>query len=200
MCAVYRLACWFQARLATNERSFQLEECIFGWDAGYRIEEDNCELKITMRIRLNPDADVTQAQIDERTNIWKTGIESIWSGQYLIERTDGECICEIYNVTVEVLWVDSNEHHTVDVRVGPDGSFSNLWDTADDEYTAAHEFGHLLGFVDEYYDIRCPDRDLSDDNSIMEVSGSGYGVKVRHYEPFARWVSLRTCCEYDVKT
>jgi hypothetical protein len=97
-----------------------------------------------------------------------------------------------------VQWVESGQHHTVNVDPGNDRSNMSQWYIEDGGQTAAHESGHMFGNPDEYAEAdRCPDRDVHTDNTIM---GSGSQVKSRHYQRFADWLSNRTCCDYEVKS
>jgi hypothetical protein len=185
--------------MAPNERSFAMAECIFGWTAAYRIVEtdkEGCSLRIIVRIRLDPDDDVTAEEIANLRTIWEPGIEGRWSNRFMIGRLRGSCACASYPVTFDVRFVDEGEHHTVRVRRGPARSNMTTWDTDDTENTAAHEFGHMLGFPDEYADEDCPDRLVAADDSVMRFNTGS--VMNRHYQPFAVWLSNRTCCEYAV--
>ena len=183
---------------APNEVSRSVSECIYGWTSAYRIEDiGDCTLRVTVRIRLNPDADVTAAELAALRTTWESGIESTWSGKFAITKSGGRCnCCQQYSLTFDVQFVDSGQHHTVRVRRGPARSNMTTWDTSDTGGAASHEFGHMLGFADEYADPACPSRTVTSDGSIM-ASNTG-AVKSRHYEPFARWISRRTGCRYVV--
>jgi hypothetical protein len=122
----------------TEEISFSVSECIYGWTAAYAQRGTT----ITVRIRLNPDDGISEETMATLRNTWKTGIEQKWSNRFGCCTSPG-CIgkCRL-NFRVE--WVDSNEHHTVRVRVGPARSNMTLWDTSDTGDVASHEFGHML--------------------------------------------------------
>jgi hypothetical protein len=190
ICAIRR---WF---LAPNERSIPCSECIYGWTAAYRIVEESCALRITVRIRLNPDADVTADEIAALRAVWEPGIEERWSNRFLVSRLGGDCGCTTYAVTFDAQFVDADEHHLVRVVRGPGRSNMRKWHTDDTAGIAAHEFGHMLTFPDEYADEECPDRFVATDESIMRTTAGD--PMTRHYQPFATWVSNRTCCEYGV--
>jgi hypothetical protein len=191
-----QIICILRRALAPNEVSFSCSECIFGWTAAYRITEGKCALRITICIRLNPDDDVTAEEIADLRAVWEPGIEERWSNRFTATRLAGDCACTSYNVTFDVRFVDSGEHHLVRVVRGPGRSNMRKWHTDDTAGVAAHEFGHMLSFPDEYADEDCPDRVVATDDSIMRTT-AGFPMG-RHYQPFATWVSNRTCCDYVV--
>src|SRR5688572_24717464 len=87
------LICAIRRAMAPNERSFSMAECIFGWTAAYRIIEthkEGCALRIFVRIRLEPDDDVTAEEIANLRAIWEPGIENRWSNRFTIGRTAGD--------------------------------------------------------------------------------------------------------------
>lgn len=193
------IVCWFKRVFAPNEYWELKTECIYGWKSAYRADLDlkTCTLKITLRIRLVPDDDVTEADLANVRALWEPAIEGAWSGQFPIMRQDGSCTCERYTVSVDVQFVDSNEHHAVAVHSGGGRADMTNWYVNSSGGTASHESGHMFGNIDEYADDSCPDRVVTSDGSIMRNSRTG-SVKERHYESFQRWVSNRTCCEYTV--
>ena len=195
ICAILRL---IGSIFAPNEISRAISECIYGWTSAYRIQDiGDCRIRVTVRIRLNPDADVTAAELATLQTTWETGIESTWSNAFQITRTGGRCnCCQQYSVSFDVQWVTSGQHHTVRVRRGPARSNMTTWDTADTSGAASHEFGHMLGLADEYADANCPDRVVTSDGSIM-ASNSG-AVKSRHYQAICDWIDRRTACRYSV--
>lgn len=191
-----RIICLIRRFFAPNERSFSISECIYGWTAAYRIVDGDCVLQITVRIRLNPDADVTAAEIAALQAVWEPGIEARWSNRFMINRSSGDCGCPSYPVRFDVQFVNAGQHHTVRVRRGPARSNMTTWDTADDAGAASHEFGHMLGLADEYADANCPNRVVATDNSIMRTNTGD--TMNRHYQGFAVWLSNRNCCGFVV--
>lgn len=189
--------CAIRRFMAPNEFSESKSECIYGWTSAYRADHNTreCMLTVTLRIRLNPDSDVSAADLANARTRWENAIERNWTGQFNLVLTDGTCRCEMYTVVVDVQFVNSNEHHTVRVRAGSGRANMTNWFVEDSGATAAHEAGHMFGNIDEYVDSECPGRTITSDNSLMQTLAGD--VKERHYESFERWLSNRTCCTYE---
>jgi hypothetical protein len=191
--------CTFRRLLAANEFSESRSECIYGWTSAYRADVDlkRCTLRISLRIRLVPDAGVSATDLANARATWEPAIEAAWAGQFPLIRTDGTCSCERYRVEVDIQFVASGEHHTVRVRPGSGRANMTNWYVTDSGATAAHEAGHMFGNADEYSYSNCPARTVTSDGSLMQtLSGN---VKTRHYESFQRWASNRTCCTYEAR-
>lgn len=195
-CVIY---CAIRRLLAPNEFSTSRSECIYGWTSAYRADLDlrECVLRITLRIRLVPQAGVSATDIANVQAVWEPAIEQRWSGQFPLLRADGTCTCARLTVVCDVQWVTSGEHHAVDVRAGAGRADMTHWFVTDSGGTAAHEAGHMLGNPDEYEDEACPGRTVTSDNSLMQTTGGT--VRPRHYEGFAQWASNRTCCTYRIR-
>jgi hypothetical protein len=146
----------------TEEVSFAVNECIYGWTAAFAQHGT----RITVRIRLVPDAGITAETMATLRNTWQRGIEDKWSNRFGCCDTPGcDCRCAL---TFGVEWVDSNEHHAVRVRVGPNRSDMGNWDTLDTGDVASHEFGHMLGYPDEYSSSTCPSRSPVNTGTVMD--------------------------------
>lgn len=190
-------SCLLRRLRAPEEFSEGKSECIYGWTSAYRIEDvGDCHLRITLRIRLVPDAGVSEARLAACMERWRTGIQDAWTGRFTLMLLDGDCQCKRYTVEVRVEWVNGGEHHRVRVRAGSGRADMLNWYETSTAGTAAHEAGHMLGNPDEYVDASCPDRTVTSDGSIMQTSQTGT-VKTRHYAGFGRWASDRTCCTYE---
>jgi hypothetical protein len=146
--------------MARQEFSFGVSECVYGWTARFRQTWTH----ILIRIRLNPDAGISNATMNTLRTTWRNGIVNTWSNRWGCGRS-GELTCRL---TFEVQWVNSDQHHTVRVRPGPERSNMTTWDTNDTGSVAAHEFGHMLGHVDEYYDSNCPGRSPVNTGTVMD--------------------------------
>jgi hypothetical protein len=190
--------CLLRRLFTGNEVSQSRSECIYGWTAAYQItERRDCVLVVVLRIRLQPDSGVTQQQLQTARSTWEPAIEQAWTDRFRIVRTAGPCPCREYRVTVDVQWVTTGEHHTVQVHAGSGRADMGNWFLNSTGGTAAHEVGHMFGNPDEYPDPACPGRTVTSDNSIMRSSQRGQ-VRPRHYQGFADWISARTCCDYVV--
>lgn len=146
----------------TQEISSSVSECIYGWTAAYAQRGT----RITVRIRLDPDDDVSAETMNTLRERWRTGIEGKWSDRFgCCGRPDCAGGCPL---TFRVEWVDSGEHHAVRVRRGPMRSNMTTWDTEDTGDVASHEFGHMLGHPDEYPDSNCPSRSPVSTGTVMD--------------------------------
>jgi hypothetical protein len=152
----------------------RLSECIYGWTARYRQEGTH----IIVRIELDPDAGIPDTTMATLRNTWKTGIENKWSNHFACRCTSSVCFRQ-GTLTFEVLWVNNSPHHTVRVRQGPARSNMTTWDTNDSGDVASHEFGHMIGLVDEYADAACPSRSPVNTGTVMDDNTE---VVERHVE------------------
>ncbi len=147
--------------VARQEISFSVSECVFGWTARYQQTWSD----VVVRIRLNPDAGITNETMATLRNTWETTIQDRWSNRWAVGRS-GEIALPL---RFDVQWVTSGEHHAVRVRPGPERSNMGTWDTADTGAVASHEFGHMIGNPDEYAEPdRCPARNPVNTGTIMD--------------------------------
>jgi hypothetical protein len=160
--------------MARKESSFGVSECIYNWTASFQQIWSH----IIVRIRLNSDAGIPIATMNTLRTTWQTGIQSTWSNQWGCGRP-GEATCSL---TFEVQWVGNNEHHVVQIRQCPQGTFcqtnKGLWHTGDTGAVAAHEFGHMLGNSDEYADTSCPSRNPVNSGTIMDNNSNNIPARL----------------------
>jgi hypothetical protein len=159
----------------TEEVSFAVSECVYSWTAAYAQRGTH----ITVRIRLVPDAGISAETMATLRDTWQRGIEEKWSNRFgCCDAAGCDCQCAL---TFSVEWVDSNEHHAVNVHVGPARSDMTNWDTMDTGDVASHEFGHMLGHPDEYSASACPRRDPVNTGTVMDDNTE---VVQRHVQQF----------------
>jgi hypothetical protein len=192
------LLCWLKRLFTGNEVSATRSECIYSWTEAWRAtEESDCRLNVVVRVRLQPDAGITTAQVQAVQAAWEPVVERSWSNQFPLRLTKGGCDCERYTVSLDLQWVTSGEHHVVQLHAGSGRADMGNFFLNNTGGTIAHEVGHMLGNSDEYTDPACPGRTVTSDGSIMQNSQTGT-VRQRHYQGFANWISARTCCAYQV--
>ena len=147
--------------MSRQQHSFGVSECIFGWTAAF----EQTWTHVTVRIRLNPDAGITNATVAGLQTTWENGIETTWTHRWSCGRA-GELPCRL---SFDVRWVNANQHHSVRIIPGPARSNMGTWDTQDGGGVAAHEFGHMLGNVDEYAEVNvCPNRNPVNTGTVMD--------------------------------
>lgn len=143
----------------------------------------------------------TSEAVAERAEAWRREIRRRWSRQHRIRALGDACPCEAYDVDIDVEWVTENPHQTVSVHSGcGDVNSQNLYVDMSD-YTAAHEFGHWLGLLDEYPG---PCTESTGLHSIMWGSDIARAVGVVgrvqpfHYHFFAEWLARTRCCDFEI--
>lgn len=82
------------------------------------------------------------------------GIEGNWNNKFRLEINDPQCGQKVLPVAFRVLWVDDQQHYTLQIhkrydRENVTGDVMNV-SLATELTTYAHEFGHCVGMPDEY--------------------------------------------------
>jgi hypothetical protein len=157
--------------LSRENHSFQQSECVFKWTAAFEQTWSH----IVIRISLNPDSGIPAATINNLMTTWKNGIGSMWNNHWSCGRL-GEAICPF---TFEVQWVSANAHHPVQVHSGSGRANMLNWYTLNGGNVAAHEFGHMLGLVDEYSEPAvCPNRNPVNTGTIMDNNSNNIPARM----------------------
>jgi hypothetical protein len=126
----------------TYEESFT-EEMMEGYTAGgtgefeWALEQD--QLRVEVPIRFVPDEGVTVP-----VSTWSGQIDGRWN-QFAVTEPGGRKIP--INIRMRD---DPSGFHRVNVHAGFDRANTANWYLQQDENTAPHEFGHLMGLPDEY--------------------------------------------------
>ena len=117
----------------------------YSWRARFhvRVDQPSCRVTVTLKVRLN--GAITQAQRDA----WESAIESAWTNRF---KLCCSCCCctDGYTIHTDIQFVDSGEHQVV--TVGDTTTNMGNWGR-DDATDVGHEFGHMLGALDEYFTV-----------------------------------------------
>ncbi|MGH3024531.1 MAG: hypothetical protein ACRDNI_12810 [Gaiellaceae bacterium] len=123
----------------------------YGWRARFHlaVDEARCRATVTVRIRLN--GAITPAQ----QAAWETAIENAWNNRF---KLCCRCCCcrGGYAIVADVQFVGTGEHQVV--NVGTATTNMGNWGAAD-TVDVRHEFGHMLGALDEYFTVNGVDHD-----------------------------------------
>jgi hypothetical protein len=157
--------------MSRQEHSFGLTECIFAWTAAFEQTWSH----IRIRIQLDPEQGIPPATMNNLMTLWQNGIVNTWSNRWGCGRL-GELTCPF---EFEVLWVIANPHHTVTVHQGSGRANMSNWYTTGSGGVAAHEFGHMLGQVDEYYENPpCPNRNPVNTGTVMDNNSNNVPARM----------------------
>jgi hypothetical protein len=123
----------------------------YGWRARFRasVDEANCRVTVTVRVRLSG------AITDAQRTAWETAIENAWSNRF---KLCCECCCcqDGYTIVCDIQFVARGEDQVV--NVGTSTTNMGNWG-ANDTVDVGHEFGHMLGALDEYFTVNGVDYD-----------------------------------------
>lgn len=127
----------------------------YSWKAIYQIQIDRTNRTVKVLMKLKVSGTITE---DQKAG-WKSALETKWNNKAKIRCVSGTTTT-VYPVSFDVSYVSSGEHYVVTAnsadateggRSGLGGTTSMLgWGVAD-TVDIGHEFGHMLGCVDEYF-------------------------------------------------
>jgi hypothetical protein len=117
----------------------------YAWRARFRVEvrKAPCRVTITVRIRLNGTINAAQQAA------WKSALETAWSNLFKL-CYDADCCPDGSSIEAKVWFVTNQEHQVV--NVGASTTNMGNWG-ANDTVDINHEFGHMLGALDEYFTV-----------------------------------------------
>ena len=117
----------------------------YSWRARFnvRVDQAACRVTATVRVRLN--GNITQAQRDA----WEAAVENAWNNQF---KLCCRCCCcrNGYAIGADIQFVNNGEHQVV--TVGDSTTNMGNWGR-NDTVDVRHEFGHMLGALDEYFTV-----------------------------------------------
>jgi hypothetical protein len=180
--------------------------------ARYEVDFTPLECMLTIRVRLVPDANVTQVQTDAVKAETEREFLRLWDNKFYLDETvtgrlpfidPRATSTERFFLRVRVLFVNSGQHVRVRLSRGPGRNNETHWyATGSIAMARAHELSHTLGLNDEYIDSSVPRRrnatapGVFDDHSLL---GNYYTegvanaeVKLRHGQQLAADISRAT--------
>lgn len=117
----------------------------YSWRARFllTLDEPNCTARVLIRVRL-----VGTITAGQRA-AWETAIEAVWNSRFKLCRKS--CCCsDGLRIATDIQFVTSGEHQVV--NVGATTTNMGNWG-ASDTVDVSHEFGHMLGALDEYFTV-----------------------------------------------
>ena len=176
----------------------------------YQLPDDHYELIVFMKLQFffkDNETHVWQChEEDPFIEDWHQAIHDAWGNKLIHTLPSGSKVMLIFDFHIQKGgWMYDHWEITVtkigsgEFRVSfvePDWNNVHL-DSEDFTYVgrqrgAIHEFGHMLGLPDEYYNSR----HVIDPRSVMH---SGEEIRGRHYRLFSDWVE-RTLADVEVET
>lgn len=147
----------------------------YRWNARFRlvVDEATCRATVTIRVRLV--GTITAAQ----RAAWEAAIEAAWNDRF---KLCGGCWCccpDGAEIVSDIQFVTSGEHQVVNVAA----STTNMgnWGAAD-TVDVSHEFGHMLGALDEYFTVNGVAWGVGRQATGAIMNNPANAPAARHYE------------------
>jgi hypothetical protein len=160
----------------------------YSWRARFRvrIDQSRCRATVTIRVRL------VGTISDAQRTAWENAVEADWSNVF---KVCCRCCCcsDGYTIVANIEFVTSGEDQVVNVG----DSTTNMGNWGRNDTTAvSHEFGHMLGALDEYYTVDGTNWGLPFQAGAGIMNNPNEGPLARHYGLVERAVeaALGTSC------
>ena len=133
----------------------------FSWPAHFTVQASRSPCSVTVTVKIKVTGTITAAQ----KSAWKSAIEGKWNRKAKLMCPDPSCAAACpggYPIYVQLQYVASGEHYAVVANTptagatqtgthGLGGTLSmKVWGV-NDTTDVTHEFGHMLGNVEEYF-------------------------------------------------
>ncbi|MCB9497502.1 MAG: peptidoglycan-binding protein [Fibrobacteria bacterium] len=204
---------------AKDTKTIACASGIFGWTGKFDIEFKGGILHVTTKIKLvnrlgakpaagSPLPAIGPAVTDADKAAMKKDIESKLTGKWFMHREkcdrNKRCDCDARNgcckfrVRVHTEFVESGEHHVVNLFQGAGRANASNWTrvkTRDNSW--AHETGHLLGWYDEYAGGAVGTAPRWKTPNSTAVMSSGLSVPFEYYWDFRDWLKGKTTQDWE---
>jgi len=190
------IVCWFTQRffgrtcnrIVTSEFDEQRTETISNapagseaWNGTYswrtrfllRIDESQCQATVTIRVRL------VGAITAPQRSAWEAAIEAAWNNRFKLCAGCSCCCPDGMAIVCDLQFVASGEHQVV--NVGTTTTNMGNWG-ATDTVDVSHEFGHMLGALDEYFTVNGTNWGLGRQPGGAVMNNPANPPAARHYE------------------
>jgi hypothetical protein len=168
----------------------------FGWDSNFQLVIDPSAKTCTIVVRIHTGAS------DEVKAKWAAAIEGKWGGKYCLNVApdkDGKGAAS-YRILCDLQWVDDakDAHYEVTAntpgadeggRAGLGGTTSMLGWGTEDEVDVTHEFGHMMGAVDDYFTTNGHDHTHGGTTDGFRDEGGGI-MNAPNEDPFVEHYDL----------
>jgi hypothetical protein len=147
----------------------------YGWRARFllTVDESVCRATATIRVRLV--GTITTAQ----RAAWETAIEAAWNNRFKLCSGCWCCCDDGMAIVCDIQFVTSGEHQVV--TVGTSTTNMGNWGAAD-TIDISHEFGHMLGALDEYFTVNGTNWGVGRQATGAIMNNPANPPAARHYE------------------
>ena len=169
------------------KRSEDRPEYPLSWNARFAAEVTGGALVLTIRAKLEPARDVTDAEWDAVMKQAEPEFKRVWDNKFLVSEDGGKTELP---VRVKLEWVVQKPHLVIALHKGSREDNRRNWFVSSPAIHRAHELGHQLGLLDEKIDPSFTNRKdakspgVFQDNSVMgDYMKEGIDkatVKLRH--------------------
>ena len=164
----------------------------YGWTAAFEVEYVGNECILTVKVRLKPKTDVTQAEVDTVKADTEAAFQRFWDEKFYLDDTKTN---ERFFLRAKLEWVTTGQHVTVKLVKGKGRANQTTWYSDGRPESRAHELSHTLGLLDEYIDATAVNRKTATSSGVFQdhsLMGNYYSegpdvaeVKLRHGEKIA---------------
>jgi hypothetical protein len=146
----------------------------YSWRARFLVTVDEASCRVTVTVRVRISGAITAAQ----TNAWETAIENAWSNRF---KLCCPCCCcgDGYAIVGDIQFVVSGEHQVV--NAGASTANMGNWGV-NDTVDVNHEFGHMLGALDEYFTVNGVDFNGARQPGGNIMNNPANAPAARHYD------------------